>query len=79
MDKRRNDCYKESRKAVLREGKDRILSPSEEIEEEEMKFTDLILGLLILFFGGAIGLYILIHLGLTLPIISKDFTKFFGV
>lgn len=79
MDKRRKDCYKESRKAVLREGKDCILSPSEEMEEEEMKFTDIILGLLILFFGSAIGVYLMIHLGLTLPIISKDFTKFFGV
>lgn len=44
-----------------------------------MKFTDIILGLLILFFGSAIGVYLMIHLGLTLPIISKDFTKFFGV
>lgn len=44
-----------------------------------MKFTDFILGILILLFGGAIGLYLMAHLGLTLPIILKYFTKFFGV
>ncbi len=79
MDKRRNDCYKESRKNVFREGKDRILYTPEEREGKKMKFTDLIVGLLLLFFGGAIGLYLMAHLGLTLPIILKYFTKFFGV
>ena len=44
-----------------------------------MKFTDLILGLLILFVGGTIGIVFFVHEGLTLPIIEKDTSKFFGL
>lgn len=44
-----------------------------------MKFSDLILGLLIFFVGGAISLYVLLKMGITFPTIISDFEKFFGV
>ena len=44
-----------------------------------MKFTDFAVGLVILIGGGALGIVLLLHLGLTLPILEKDVEKFFGV
>jgi hypothetical protein len=44
-----------------------------------MKFSDFALGLVILIGGGAVGIVVLLHLGLTLPILEKDAEKFFGV
>lgn len=44
-----------------------------------MKFYDVALGLIILFIGGGIGIYVLLKMGITFPIMEKDFVKFFGI
>ena len=44
-----------------------------------MKFYDVALGLIILFIGGGIGIYILLKMGITFPIMEKNFVKFFGI
>lgn len=44
-----------------------------------MKFYDFILGLLLLFILGGIGIFFMLKLGITLPLLEKDLTKFFGI
>jgi hypothetical protein len=44
-----------------------------------MKFYDFILGLLLLFILGGIGIFFMLKLGITLPVLEKDLSKFFGI
>ena len=44
-----------------------------------MKFADIALGILILFIGGGIGIYILLKMGITFPVMEKDLSRFFGI
>ena len=44
-----------------------------------MKFYDFILGLLILFILGGAGIFFLLKLGITLPVMEKDLSRFFGI
>ncbi len=44
-----------------------------------MKASDAALALLILIFGFGAGIYLFLKLGITFPVLVKDFEKFFGV